>query len=143
VAAGVLVLDDLPARVVGGVNGFGCGDLGCELGDAFGRGAAAEAAMRAAVVVVVVEGSPPLELGLKARALGIDRGPELLNGGALDTREAIGPLARSHGRDVSAASMMGRWRQVVLIIVHQLGAVSGGGGRGADQICAVPPPRSR
>src|SRR4028118_1029470 len=92
--AGVLGADELPLRVVGGPDGLGGGDFRRQLGDALGRrparaGAwgrggrgggvfrrprgdalgrrpAAEGAVRA---VVVVEGSPHLELGGEVRVL--------------------------------------------------------------------------
>src|SRR5215218_8129734 len=79
--AGVLGADELPARVVGGPDGLGGGDLRRQLGDALGRRPAAEGAVRA---VVVVEGPPVLEPRGEVGAPRVDGGPELLERGALD-----------------------------------------------------------
>jgi hypothetical protein len=90
--AGILAADEFPAWIVGGLDGFEAGDRWRQLGDALGRRAAAKGTVRA---MVVVEGSPRLELGGEVRVLGVDRGLELLERGALDALDLAVQVRRA------------------------------------------------
>src|SRR5215218_7787012 len=101
--AGVLGADGLPARVVGGPDGLGGGDLRRQLRDALGRRAGAESAVRA---VVVVEALPSREMRGEVGVPRVDGGPELLERGALD------PLDPGSGPGQALAVQVRRARPV-------------------------------